>query len=77
MGTRKHGAGMTEGGAERMLMIPHVGMSNANKWCCLDNRPLQDAGIFAAGGDQVTVVMQEGNIGHVTAVATVHVARSL
>ena len=43
----------------------------------LGDHPLQDAGVFPAGGDQVTVVVQEGNVGHVTAVATVLVARSL
>lgn len=46
-------------------------------WCCLGNHPLQDAGVFPASGDQVTVVVEEGNVGHVTAVATVLVARSL
>lgn len=44
---------------------------------CLGNHPLQDAGVFSASGDQVTVVVQEGNVGHVTAVTTVLVARSL
>lgn len=44
---------------------------------CLGDHPLQDAGVFPAGGDQVTVVVQEGNVGHVTAVATVLVAGSL
>lgn len=44
---------------------------------CLGNHPLQDAGVFPASGDQVTVVVQEGNVGHVTAVTTVLVARSL
>jgi len=39
--------------------------------------PLQDAGVFPSGGDQVTVVMQEGNVGHVTAVAGALVAQSL
>lgn len=43
----------------------------------LGDHPLQDAGVFPAGGDHVTVVVQEGNVGHVTAVATVLVARSL
>lgn len=43
----------------------------------LGNQPLQDAGVFPASGDQVTVVMQEGNVGHVTAVTAVLVARSL
>lgn len=45
--------------------------------CYLGNHPLQDAGVFPAGGDQVTVIVQEGNVGHVTAVAAVLVARSL
>lgn len=44
---------------------------------CLGNHPLQDAGVFPASGDQVTVVVQEGNVGHVTAVTTVLVAWSL
>lgn len=43
----------------------------------LGNQPLQDAGVFPASGDQVTVLVQEGNVGHVTAVTTVLVARSL
>lgn len=38
--------------------------------------PLQDAGVFPSGGDQVTVVMQEGNVGHVTAVAGALVTQS-
>lgn len=54
-----------------------MGISDADGMHCLGNHPLQDAGVFPAGGDQVTVIMQEGNIGHVTAVATVLVARSL
>lgn len=44
--------------------------------CRLGNDPLQDAGVFPAGGDQVTVVVQEGDVGHVTAVAAVLVTRS-
>lgn len=44
---------------------------------CLGHQPLQDAGVFPARGDQVTVVVQEGNVGHVTAVTAVLVARSL
>lgn len=43
----------------------------------LGHHPLQDAGVFPASGDEVTVVVQEGNVGHVTAVATALVARSL
>lgn len=43
----------------------------------LGHHPLQDAGVFPASGDQVTVVVQKGNVGHVTAVTTVLVARSL
>lgn len=44
---------------------------------CLGNHPLQDAGVFPTSGDQVAVVVQEGNVGHVTAVTTVLVAWSL
>lgn len=44
---------------------------------CLGDHPLQDAGVFPASGDKLTVIMQEGNVGHVTAVATVFVAGSL
>lgn len=44
---------------------------------CLGNHPLQDAGVFPAGGEQAAVIVQEGNVGHVTAVATVLVTRSL
>lgn len=56
---------------------PPVGIKDVDGQLCLGDNPLQDAGIFPASGDQVTVVMQEGNIGHVTAVATVFVAWSL
>lgn len=41
------------------------------------HRPLQDAGVFPTGGEKVTVVVQKGNISHVTAVATALVTRSL
>lgn len=44
---------------------------------CLDDHPLQDAGVFPTGGDQMTVIMQEGNVGHMTAVTAILVARSL
>lgn len=44
---------------------------------CLGNHPLQDAGVLPAGGDQVTVVVQEGHVGHMTAVTPVLVTRSL
>lgn len=43
----------------------------------LYDHPLQDAGVLPAGGDQVTVVVQEGNVGHMTAVSAIHVAWSL
>lgn len=43
----------------------------------LDYRPLQDAGVLPAGGDQATVVVQEGHVGHMTAVAAVLVTGSL
>lgn len=44
---------------------------------CLDDHPLQDAGVFPTGGDQVAAIVQEGNVGHVAAVTAVLVARSL
>lgn len=44
---------------------------------CLGNHPLQDAGVLPTSGDQVTVIVQEGNVGHVTAMATVFLTWSL
>lgn len=43
----------------------------------LDQPPLHDACVLAACGDQVAVVTQEPHIGHVAAVAAVHVAGCL
>lgn len=40
----------------------------------LDQPPLHDACVLAACGDQVAVVTQEPHIGHVAAVAAVHMA---
>lgn len=54
-----------------MVLVP------APVQCCLGNHPLQDAGVFPAGGDQVSVVVQEGHVGHMTAVTAVLVTRSL
>lgn len=42
----------------------------------LNDPPLHDARVFAAGGDEVAVITEEVDIGDVTAVATVHVAGS-
>lgn len=68
-----------DGVTERMLVPPSVEIRDVDVdgYHCLGDHPLQDAGVFATGGDQMTVVVQEGNVGHVTAVATVLVARSL
>lgn len=54
-----------------------TGIPDAGRWSCLDDHPLQDAGVFPTGGDQVTVIVQEGNVGHMAAVTAVLVARSL
>lgn len=62
---------------QRGCWSPPVGIKDVDEQHCLGNHPLLDAGVFPTGGDQVTVVMQEGNVGHVTAVATVLVALSL
>ena len=43
----------------------------------LNDPPLHDARVFAASGDEVAVVTEEIDVGHVTAVPTVHVAGSL
>lgn len=43
----------------------------------LHNSPLQDAGVFPAAGDQATVIVQEGHVGHMTAVTAVLQTRSL
>ena len=60
------------------MLVPDCGgLEMLDGYCCLGDHPLQDAGVFPTGGDQVTVVVQEGNVGHVTAVATVLMARSL
>lgn len=42
----------------------------------LNDPPLHDACVFAAGGDEVAVVTEEVDVGDVTAVAAVHVAGS-
>lgn len=44
---------------------------------CLSDHPLEDAGVLPSGGDQVTVVVEKGNVGHMAAVATVGMARGL
>lgn len=43
----------------------------------LHDPPLHDTCVFAAGGDEVAVVAEEGDVGDVTTVPTVHVAGSL
>lgn len=43
----------------------------------LHQPPLHDAGVFPSRRDQVTVVVQEADIGHMTAVGTVFMAGSL
>ena len=43
----------------------------------LQDQPLHDACVFAAGGDEVAVIAEEIDVGDVTAVPTVHVAGSL
>lgn len=43
----------------------------------LGDRPLQDTHVLPSGRDQVTVVMEKGNVGHMAAVATVNMAWSL
>lgn len=54
-----------------------TGIPDAGCWGCLDDHPLQDAGVFPTGGDQMTVIMQKGNVGHMTAVTAILVAWSL
>lgn len=44
---------------------------------CLSDHPLEDAGVLPAGGDQVTVVVEKGNVGHMAAVATIGMAWGL
>lgn len=41
---------------------------------CLSDHPLEDAGVLPSGGDQVTVVVEKGNVGHMAAVATIGMA---